>query len=67
MKKVYVTPECTAVALPAGRLMQTPTSPSPMNFNNETTTTTDKGGWSNSFSGGIVDDTQGGGLWDEEN
>ena len=67
MKKFYVKPECTAVALPAGRLMQSAASTYGIDTGSSHTIGSGTKVWSNEFSGGIEDDTQGGSLWDEEN
>ena len=60
MKKNYVAPVCTSYNLKIGTLCE-----GSLKINNQTLSG-EKAAWSSGFAGGIEDDTQSSGLWDEE-
>ena len=61
MKKVYVTPECTSYVVHTSSLCQL------SKYGEDKQDYGNNMGLSKGFGGGLLeDDTQGGGLWDEE-
>lgn len=61
-RKNYVAPECTLYNVQMGSLCEGSYSK-----NGSVTATSENGGWSKGYAGGIDDDdTPSGGLWDEE-